>query len=315
MSYPQFGYPYSSAPQVRGPRGAAGKPSSSPQSLPSAQAPCHAPLAPHPGEGRGAEAIRRAGPTFPVMFVLHPLRALSEATPRGAPAGPREMWHRRTRSLRGLGNLPGGCDHSGPGRAGPHVARGGQAQKLAAERNARPAVDGGSSGGLGCALPLPAARGRTEARLPPFLAARLSPAVLDDHQLPEHVLRIGGPHAGRLGDGCLGPGARLLPGLREPAAGHRAPRAQLSRGAGRLREPLWQLAGLQQLRDLRIRGVCLLLAGKGGSGSQTPPCHARPPTSVRQTRFPRTLEARGESRIPGFGDWRSRPWLPRTQHL
>ncbi|XP_053058364.1 iroquois-class homeodomain protein IRX-4 isoform X3 [Acinonyx jubatus] len=88
--------------------------------------------------------------------------------------------------------------------------------------------------------------------------------VPDDHQLPEHVLRVRRPHAGRLGARRLGPGTRLLPGLREPAAGHRAPRAQLGRGAWGVRGPVWRLAGLRQLRDLRLRGVRLLLAGRAG---------------------------------------------------
>uniref|UniRef100_A0ABB0MV80 Iroquois homeobox 4 n=1 Tax=Homo sapiens TaxID=9606 RepID=A0ABB0MV80_HUMAN len=85
-------------------------------------------------------------------------------------------------------------------------------------------------------------------------------AVLDGHQLPEHVLRVRRPHAGGLRARRLGPGAGLLPGLREPAAGHRAPRAQLGRGAGRLWGSLWRIAGLWQLRDLRLGGVRLLLA-------------------------------------------------------
>ncbi|XP_057566353.1 iroquois-class homeodomain protein IRX-4 isoform X2 [Hippopotamus amphibius kiboko] len=113
--------------------------------------------------------------------------------------------------------------------------------------------------------PRPPAPGRARHVLPAvWVPLLLGTPVPDDHQLPEHVLRIRWPHAGRLRAGCLGPGARLLPGLREPAAGHRAPRAQLSRGAGRLWGPLQRLAGLQQLRDLWLRGVCLLLAGRAG---------------------------------------------------
>nr|XP_055163992.1 iroquois-class homeodomain protein IRX-4 isoform X2 [Nyctereutes procyonoides] len=107
----------------------------------------------------------------------------------------------------------------------------------------------------------PAGPGRARHVLPAvWIPVFLRTPVPDDHQLPEHVLRVGWPHAGRVGARRVGPGARLLPGLREPATGHRAPRAQLCRGAGRVWGPLRGLAGLWQLRDLRLRGLRLLLA-------------------------------------------------------
>ena len=144
----------------------------------------------------------------------------------------------------------------------------------------------------GCAWGGRRPRGPASSPGAPPPSSPLSPLVPDDHQLPEHVLRVRWPHAGRLRASCLGPSARLLPGLREPAAGYRAPRAQLGRGAGRLRGPLRRLAGLRQLRDLRLRSVRLLLAGKGrGCLANLPATLASTALSAKLT-FPK-LEARG----------------------
>lgn len=172
---------------------------------------------------------------------------------------PGETWHRRACAALGTAytHPQGARGNSGPGGAGAPGAGGGLAERApGGRRRARTAPPRGS----GAASP---GRGARPSSRP------LSPPVPDDHQLPEHVLRVRRPHAGRLGARRPGPGARLLPGLREPAAGHRAPRAQLRGGARGVRGRVRRLAGLRQLRDLRLRGVRLLLAGKGRGFSET----------------------------------------------
>uniref|UniRef100_A0A8V5FGW5 Iroquois-class homeodomain protein domain-containing protein n=1 Tax=Melopsittacus undulatus TaxID=13146 RepID=A0A8V5FGW5_MELUD len=145
-----------------------------------------------------------------------------------------------------------------------------------------------------------------------WLSLLLCTPVPDEHQLPDDVLRVQRPDAGRKRGGGPGPGSGVLPGLREPPARHRPARTQLCRRLGGLRWPLRRAPGIWKLRDLRHRGSRLLLLEQfGGEGRERVcACGHRPggcllplrshpqPVPVRQVRHDGWRDT-AEERHPG----------------